>query len=306
MRFLGKKMCSLALAIVFSLLSVGTRAEDSGTSTCAGMVVSVAGDVTIERSGEVAPATEGFVLREGDVIVVKEGGSVSGFSPIGEPFELTGPAELRLPVSPDEGVLDRVSDWIRTQIAQWVGETRRHPLVTRTIPREWDVQTHTPAQLIPAPGGQVRPGRAIFYWSTVPGIDSYLATFVSASGEELNRLVRDRYVVLNDLTPGEEYVWKVQPAIDGWKGEAKWRSFRVMTPEEERRLERAVAGMDDLDAGVLLLSAGLHEEAICRFDAAVSTGKEPASARRWRAKAMAEIGLYREAYRDLIQSWDHE
>jgi hypothetical protein len=53
---------------------------------------------------------------------------------------------------------------------------------------------------------------------------------------------------------------------------------------------------------VLLLSAGLHEEAIYRFDAAVADVSQERSARLWRAQAMAEVGLYRVAYQDVLET----
>jgi len=174
--------------------------------------------------------------------------------------------------------------------------------VTRAILRDWDVRIDTPSQLIPAADGQVRPGKAEFYWATVPGIDSYLVTIVSADGEEITRTVRDHRLVLSGLTPGEEYVWKVQPSVEGWQGESRWRAFTVMGVEEERRLDEAIAGVDNLGAGVLLLSAGLHEEAIYRFDAAVADASQERSARMWRAQAMAEVGLYRSAYQDVLET----
>jgi hypothetical protein len=169
--------------------------------------------------------------------------------------------------------------------------------------RDWEVETLTPAPLIPAPGGQVRPGEAVFCWGSVPGIDSYVVTCVSEDGDETSRVIRSHRLVMRDLAPGHEYVWKVQPAVDGWTGQSKWRGFRVMLPDEEESLNGALLSMDDLEAGVLLLSAGLHEEAIYRLDAAVVSGAQMQSARRWRAQTMAEVGLYRDAYEDLVRSW---
>jgi hypothetical protein len=165
------------------------------------------------------------------------------------------------------------------------------------------VAIDTPTQLIPAPNGRVRASEAEFYWATVPGIDSYLVTIVTADGDESSRLVRDHGVMLSDLEPGSEYVWKIQPAVEGWHGETRWRTFTVMTLAEEAELDQAIAGLGGLEAGVLLLTAGLHDEAIYRFDAAVAgNGDQARSARLWRARALADIGLYREAYKDVIQN----
>lgn len=275
--------------------------EEQEAAAGTGIVVSVAGEVIIERAGDRQSAVEGLVLEGEDVIVVKVGGRCAGFTPAGEPFRLDGPAELRLPSSSGQGVLDRVSRWIRDQLAQWVGQTRRRPLVTRTVLRDWDVAIDTPSQLIPAPDGRVRPSKSEFYWATVPGIDSYLVTVVSAAGEETSRLVRDHGVVLSDLEPGGEYVWKVRPSVEGWNGETRWRAFSVLTREEEQELDQAVTELGELEAGVVLLTAGLHDEAIYRFDATISANTEQAtSARLWRARALADIGLYREAYGDVI------
>jgi hypothetical protein len=299
----SRSVIFLALVLLLCWQAPAPAQTEEAPSQSTGIIISVGGEVGVDRAGDRQPVSEGFVLENGDVIVVKAGGKCTGFTPAGEAFRLDGPAELRLPASLEYGLLDRVSHWIREQLTQWVGQTRRRPLVTRTLLRDWDVVIDTPSQLIPAPGGRVRGAEAAFYWATVPGIDSYLVTVVNAEGEESSRLVRDHGIVLNDLEPGGEYVWKVEPSVDGWHGESRWRSFIVMTPEEERQLEGAVTDLGDLEAGVLLLTAGLHDEAIYKFDAAISSNEERApSARRWRAQALSDIGLYREAYKDVIQN----
>jgi len=272
-------------------------------SPATGIVVSVDGEAVVDRAGVLEPVVEGCVLEHGDVIIVRAGARCTGFTPVGESFQLEGPVELRLPDASEHGLLDEVSRWIREQLTQWIGQTRRRPLVTRTLLRDWDVTIDTPTQLIPAPNGRVRASEAEFYWATVPGIDSYLVTVVTADGDETSRLVRDHGVIMGDLDPGGEYVWKVQPAVDGWHGETRWRTFTVMTPGDEAELDAAVAGLGGLEAGVLLLTAGLHDEAIYRFDATISgNGDQARSARLWRARALADIGLYREAYKDVIQN----
>ncbi len=201
-------------------------------------------------------------------------------------------------------MLDKVTLWVRRQLTQWIGESRWQPIVTRALKRDWEVETLTPAPIIPAAGGQVRPDSAVFYWGTVPGIDRYTVTFVSDAGSDISRIVRGHRLVLNDLVPGHEYVWKVRPAMEGWIGQARWRGFRVMLPEEVSGLDSAVSEMNDLEAGVLLLSAGLHEEAVYHLDSAVASGDGGPSARRWRAQTMAEIGLYQDAYEDLVRGWN--
>jgi hypothetical protein len=299
-RTLMMVLAVMAAAAVPWASAIG-QTEEAPPAT--GIVVSVDGDASVDRAGVREPIVEGYVLEDGDVITVKAGGTCTGFTPAGEAFRLQGPAELRLPSASEGGLLDKVSSWIREQLTQWVGQTRRRPLVTRTLLRDWDVAIDTPTQLIPAPNGRVRPEDAEFYWATVPGIDTYLVTVVNADGEEMSRLVRDHGVVLSDLEPGGEYVWKVEPAVEGWHGETRWRAFTVLTPEEEADLDEAIAHLGGLEAGVLLLTAGLHDEAIYRFDAAVAAnGDQARSARLWRARALADIGLYRDAYRDVIQN----
>jgi hypothetical protein len=292
----------LLLVLPEALLAEAVPAE----TPTSGVVVSVRGGVTVERPGGSQPVTEGLVLVDGDVVSAPEGSRCTGFTPSGEPFDLSGPGELRLARSGGEGVIDRVTLWVRRQLTQWIGESRRQPIVTRAIMRDWEVETLTPAQIIPAAGGQVRPDSAVFYWGTVPGIDRYLVTFVSDDGDEASRSVRGHRTVMGDLTPGQEYVWKVQPDVEGWTGQSKWRGFRVMLPDEESGLDAALADMSDLEAGVLLLSAGLHEEAVYRLDSAIAMGVQAPSAHKWRAQTMAEIGLYRDAYEDLIWSWSEQ
>jgi hypothetical protein len=299
-RFLTAAVVSLALLAGLGVTAAAQTEEESPTT---GIIVSVDGEAVVEREGLSEPVVEGYVLEHGDVIVVRAGGRCTGFTPAGEPFQLDGPAELRLPDASEHGLIDQVSRWIREQLTQWIGQTRRRPLVTRTLLRDWDVAIDTPTQLIPAPNGRVRASEAEFYWATVPGIDSYLLTVVRADGDESSRLVRDHGVMLSDLEPGSEYVWKIQPAVEGWHGETRWRTFTVMTPAAEAELDEAIAGLGGLEAGVLLLTAGLHDEAIYRFDAAVAgNGDQARSARLWRARALADIGLYREAYKDVIQN----
>jgi hypothetical protein len=50
---------------------------------------------------------------------------------------------------------------------------------------------------------------------------------------------------------------------------------------------------------VVLLALRLHEEAILHFDAAVASGEHERSARLWRSRALAEVGLLEGAYEDL-------
>ncbi len=277
-------------------LPVASWAADSA----GGLVVSVAGNVVVKRGDVEMPAHEGLVLREGDTVVAKAGSKCTGFTPVGEEFNLAGPGEIQF-AGGEGGVAGSLASWVRSQIADWIGESRRQPLRTRTV-RDWELPTEAPTQMIPAQDGKVRAGDARLFWSEVPGVDSYLLTIAPADGDETTRVVRDNSAVLEDLTPGEEYVWKVQPDAEGWEGESGWRSFVVMTPDEEQKLDQAVDTLGDLEAGVLLLSSGLHEEAIYRFDAAVASPSQARSAHMWRARAFADIGLYKQAYEDLLEA----
>ncbi|MFH1501755.1 MAG: tetratricopeptide repeat protein [Candidatus Eisenbacteria bacterium] len=300
MRIFSSKRARMGL-MLFCLclfLPVAAGADWSG-----GLMVSVNGEVVVRRGEVDELAKEGYVLREGDTIVVRMGGECSGFTPVGEAFDLKGPAEMQLAAA--SGLGGDLAAWVRLQLADWIGESRRQPLRTRTV-RDWSLPTEAPTQIIPASGGRVRPADARLYWSEVPGVGSYTLTIAPSAGEEVQRVVRDNGAVLEELVPGEEYVWKVQPEAEGWDGESGWRDFVVMTPEEEVRLDQAMEGLGDLEAGVLLLSSGLHEEAIYRFDVAVASASQVRSARMWRARAFADIGLYKQAYEDLIEARGNE
>jgi len=285
-----------ALLAAFALLTTPTTASCEDTS---GIVVSVAGDVTVERADTQEQATEGFTLVGGDRIIVKTGARCSGFTPQGADFDLDGPSEFLIPSGEESGLVDNVASWIRMQLADWMGESRRRPLTTRGV-RDWDTVSEAPALILPASTGAVRPSRVELRWSTVAGVDRYVVTVAPALGDEIVKTARGNTTTLDELEPGGEYVWRVAPDVADWAGSGNWREFRVLTLEEEEQLDAALADMGDLEAGVLLLSMGLHDEAIYRFDSAAE-GDEASSARHWRAQALADCGLYREAYDDLIQ-----
>jgi hypothetical protein len=289
---------SVLFLICFSILSFPVSAEDAGEAGN-GLIVSLSGEVMVHRSDGETAAVEGFALHEGDTVVVKMGGACRGFTPLGECFDLSGPAELALAPAAGETALSAVSSWIRRQITQWVGEAHRQPLTTRSV-RDWEYVLDAPKPLLPAPGGSVRPGDARLRWGSLPGVESYAVTVAPEKGDEIHRTARGHDLLLQDLTPGAEYVWKVGPSAEGLRTESRWRAFRVLTPEEEADLNRALERLDPVDAGVLLLSVGLYGEAILRFDAAVSSEESGRSARLWRARAFADVGLYKEAYEDLL------
>jgi hypothetical protein len=104
------------------------------------------------------------------------------------------------------------------------------------------------------------------------------------------------------LEAGKNYMWAVEVEKEGSHADPNWSAFRVMASEDEKQLDEALIGLSDLEAGVLLFSAGLHEEAIYCLDAAVNTGTERRSALHWRARVLAAIGLEKDAYEDLVQT----
>jgi hypothetical protein len=295
-------VAAVSVAVLFlapPVSSVGS--EEAGTPVSgSGVIVAVTGAVDVHSGGTSRPAVVGLVLKPGDALAVKAGGTCSGFAPDGEFFSLEGPSELQLAGETESDIAGRVSSWVKSQLTQWIGARRRQPLVTRSLLRDWGQELDAILPLIPAPDGHVRASRANFRWAGLPGVDAFTIVLVSETDEESQHLVRGHDVSIDELVPGQEYVWRVQARADDWGAESSWRSFRVMSAEVEDSLEAAIADLGDLEAGVLLLSSGLHEEAIARFDVSVSSGVAGRSARLWRARAMADVGLYKEAYDDLV------
>jgi hypothetical protein len=267
------------------------------TKANTGLVVASIGEVSIRHGNGPRTASAGVVLHEGDTLVVASGASCRGFDPSGRPFDLPGPAETVFSGTGTDGTLASIRSWIARQLTEWAGSTRDRPLLTRSA-RSWEVATPAPATMLPANDGEVRPGRVRLVWSAIPGVERYEATWTTPEGIETTHTVTGTNLVVDGLSPGGEYLWRVRPAVEGWPGNASWSTFRVLKVEEERELDRAVEGLDDLRAGVLLLSSGLHEEAILRFDAAMSEVPNGA-ARLWRARAFSDLGLYKQACEDL-------
>jgi hypothetical protein len=297
------KISILALLILVCVTAAAFAAEPEGeVSVCAGLVVSTEGDVTVVRNGAALPATEGFVLAGDDVVVVRGEGTCAGFTVAGGTFELKGPAELRLSGFAERGVLGRTADWISAQSAKLMRGGSRKLLITRAIPEDREVLASAPGPLLPAPDGQVRPSEPEFYWTTVPEIETYLVTFLSAAGEETTELVEGHHVRFDAAVPGGAYAWRIEPSVTGALWQSEWRSFRVMTEEDEQKLDLALSELDDLECGVLLMAVGLHAEAVDRFDTVITSGRRSHSAHVWRAKALAELGLYRNAYEDLLEA----
>jgi hypothetical protein len=291
-------------ALLMCMPAVGFAQDAAGSSgsSSTGVVVFASGEGTVHRPGGDRPVVEGLGLVEGDTLLLAPESKASGFDPSGERFELQGPAQMVFASPPAQGTLSSVSSWVRGQLREWMGEGRQQALTMRSG-RSWEITDPVPSQILPAVKGRVRPARSRFVWSSVSGIDRYEVTFAPAKGEEVSRSVRGSDTVIEDLVPGSEYVWKVSPAVENWQGQSSWRSFTVMSREEEQKLDQALRGLDDLDAGVLLLSAGLHAEAVERLDVAARSADRARSARLWRARALAEMGLYKEACADLMEAW---
>ena len=289
------RVASLVLVTLCVPLAVAYSAHAS--EALSGLVVAVSGDVEVRRGAGPQAVVEGFILQVGDTLIVKVGAKCEGFSIGGETFELEGPSQ-RVLAPPKRGKQrNRIVAWIGEQLSQWTGESRSQAVISRSA-RDWMVEVDAPTPLVPAPDGHVRASRSLFIWTTIHGIDDYVITIAPERGKELKHTVRGHRMILHDLEPGASYVWRIGTA-DGGGSVSRWSSFRVMEAEEEERLSGALRGMADLDAGVLLLSVGLHEEAIHRFDAALTSGGNRRSALRWRAEALAGIGLFKEAYEDL-------
>ena len=296
----------LVMLLSLGLLSPGHAEQMDASVSGTGVIVAVTGDVTVHSDSLSRRAAEGLFLAAGDTLVVQTGGTCTGFTPDGEPFSLEGPSELRFAISPEGGVIGHVSSWVRSQLTQWIGARHKEPLVTRSLIRRWDQEVNVPVPLIPAPDGRVRASGSGFRWASVSGVDALTIVLVSETDEETERLVRGQSLRLDDLAPGQEYVWKVKVQAGEWAAESSWRGFRVMAADEEENLETALEGLGDLEAGALLLSSGLHEEAVARFDMAVSASEDGRSARLWRARALADIGLYKDAYEDLMAAGGSE
>jgi hypothetical protein len=296
---------SIVTTLVLSLLLLGADgnaapalADDS--EPFLGLIIANEGDVTVRRDVGPLPVQEGFILLPGDTLVLKLGSTCSGFDPRGEPFGLTGPAEMIFPTTEAGGFLMSVRAWVGRQLAEWIGKRRQHLLITRSV-RDWQIQIVTPRPLIPPPGGRVRSPESRFRWATCAGIDGYVLTVASADGEEQSWVAEGNASSGGNLVPGTSYAWKIEPNNKDRVGNAKWSSFEVMTEAQQEQLNLALQDLGDLHAGVLLLSSGLHEEALIRFDAAVEADSSSRAARRWRARALGEIGLYEQAYKDLLR-----
>jgi hypothetical protein len=289
----------ICLAGFFLCFSLQKAVCQEGTPA-SGVILVAEGDVLLRGGSGHRGAAVGMPIQPGDTLVVAAGGQCEGFSPDGDRFELIGPAELILEEAGAVRMMNGVAGWLRDLISRWIGEERRQVLTTRSI-SDWETGIEAPPVVMPAQGGAVRPGETRLRWIPLPGIDQYKVTLAFDGGEEIHRTVSGQSIIIPDLAPGTECVWKVQPAMENWTGLARWHSFRVIEAEEEKALDNALRGFDDLEAGFVLLSTGLHQEALDSFDRALLSGDHPRSASLWKARVLAEMGLYREAYETLWQ-----
>lgn len=293
-----------ALAFVgLSVLLLSPSQPLADDAPGAGVVVAAQGEVSVRRQQGAQPATAGFALQPGDSLVIKQGARCRGFSPVGEPFDRVGPALVVFARASEENFRSRVSRWVAQQLAQWAGQSRNRPLITRSV-RDWQTAASVAAPIIPAADGCVRSSRPFLCWKTHAGIQEYTVTIASEDGAESSSTVRGHEFSPSDLVPGRKYAWRVEAEVGGGRIASAWRDFRVLAPEEEELLDSSLQDLSDLMAGILLLAMGLHDEAIGRLDAAVATADQPTAALRWRAQALAAIGLHDEAYTDILRALD--
>ena len=151
----------------------------------------------------------------------------------------------------------------------------------------------------------VRPNQSRFWWQAIEGIDKYE---VEIYWEDGNKTRRKRYTVRDanrlfaeDLEPGRSYGWFVRTK-DGKKLESDSHNFRVLTQDETATIKAITYGLPEVMAGALMLPAGLHEEAIQFFDAALTVSEYRRSALVWRSRAFGAVGRYEAAYRDLLDA----
>jgi hypothetical protein len=266
-----------------------------------GLVISLEGQAVVHRGRGTHTVADRFLLEAGDTLSVGASSTCRGLLPGGEPFTLEGPAQLILEKRKPETPVTWIWNKIAVEIANWTGEPYVVPPTTRGV-EDWQLEAPAPSLVVPPRGGAVRAKQARLVWVAIPGVERYVVTTARGEDDEEKRTVRGNSLEIEELVPGAEYVWKVEPQADDWKGHSSWSDFRVLTGEEETQLDLKLRDTADLEAGVLLLAVGLHDEAIHRLGAVIVNGDEVASARRWRARALYEVGLYRQAYEDLAQS----
>jgi hypothetical protein len=279
----------------------GTRG--TGGSSGKGLIVSVSSGAKVSGRWQRADAYEGFALATGDSLTLEAGASVSGFKPTGEPFQVEGPVTLTF-VDADPQFRNRIHDWTSRQISTWSGLGEIDPFGTPAR-HAWEAASVEASPMVPVDGGSVRPERSRFWWKKIAGVEKYEIEVTWQDGKKTRRIrkkvKRANRLVLEDLESGREYEWIVRTK-EGKRTESHPNKFRVLTGDEKTILDEITYGLPDVMAGVLVLSAGLHEEAIQYFDAALVTDPQRRSALVWRSRAFAAVGRYEEAYRDLIDA----
>lgn len=279
----------------------GTRGTAGSSGT--GLIVSVRGEVRVTGRWQEADAHEGLAVTIGDSLTLGAGASVMGFRPTGGPFTAQGPATLTF-VDTNPEFRNRIHDWTSRQIASWSGLNDIDPFGTPAR-HNWEAASVEAAPMVPVDGGGVRPERSRFWWKKIAGVEKYEIEVRWQDGKKTRRIrktvKRTNRLTLEGLEPGREYEWIVRTK-EGKKIESHANKFRVLTVEEKIILDQITYGLPDVMAGVLVLTAGLHEEAIQYFDVALATDPQRRSALVWRSRAFAAAGRYEEAYRDLIDA----
>jgi hypothetical protein len=286
----------LSAAALFSMaICIPVAAAPAGHQ---GIVAAVEGDVSIHRADGRSVAKIQSAVQIGDTIVAKLGSYCSGITPNGNHFELKGPGRIVFTKPKDESLIDKIKEYILLQISQLTGQRRSVAAISRGA-IDFDYAGEPSAPIMPADGGRVRASSQSFFWKTVHGIDDYVVTIETADGDATTYTVRGHSMTRDDLEPGQKYFWKVIPTVKDLRASARLHPFTVMQHDEEKMLDASLEDLPDLECGVLLLSAGLHGEAILRFKSVISSGTNVRSATQWKSRAMADMGLYQEAYETL-------
>jgi hypothetical protein len=287
-------------AALLSLVLLGPGGGAAAQSA-AGVVVSVEGPVAVHRGQGPLDVGIGFPLQPGDSLVVKQGGSCAGFSPTGETFHREGPSLIVFARLNEENFRSRLTKWVARQLAQWVGSSRNRPLIARGDTETWTAEAVAVALVSPGVDGAVRSMEPALMWKTTPGVDAYTVRITGEDGEEMVETTNGSEYRPSALTPGRRYAWKVSFTAGGRELSSSWREFRVLTADEEETLDAVLEDMPHLMAGVFLLSTGLHREALERFDR-VDAGDTAGDVAVWRARALAGMGLYLEAYASMVEA----
>jgi hypothetical protein len=283
------------LAAIF-ILTAGAACAAPADSLA--FIVAIEGNGTVQRGQGPELLSVGSTLAFGDTLVIGPASTCRIQFLDGRTLDLTGHAQLVLAKSPQRSPASLFGDWIRHELADWLGEDSVKPLRTRSL-IEWNLEEDAPAPIFPAHEGSLRADRAVVTWIALSGVDRYVLTLSRQNGSDEIHNVRGNTFRISDPVRGADYLWKVAPDIKEWPGHSSWREFRVLTKEEELEVDQAIEKCPDLDAAAILLGVGLHEEAIARLDTEIEKESNPTSARLWRAKALESLGLYEQACEEL-------